>query len=289
MAAEGKVPVLESAKAGYAFMRGSLRAVAPAAALAAAVSALTEVAADTNRGPLMLVVMLGFFAVSLAFTAFTLRLALNQDATGFFGLKAGQDEANLAGATVVAGFFYFIVAIPCFVAFMLAVGMAATRAKVSLDSIQGDPEAAAAALASIFAGPDAPMIWVVLLAVLVLLLWLMSRLSLASVATVGERRVMVFSTWEWTRGNAWRLLAATMLVILPLMFAVTFISGFVSGLLGVTPTPEGMKGPFAARAFVQLLQGFGQFLFVTPAISGLMVHLYRGLRPPNWTPPPAKS
>jgi hypothetical protein len=285
MAAEGKVPVLESVKAGYAFMRGSLRTVAPAAALAGAVSALTEIAADTNPGPLMFLVMLVFLAVSIAYTAFTLRLALNNDASGFFGLKAAQDEANLLGATVVAGFFYFIVAIPCFVAVMLAIGMAASRAKISLEGMEGDPQAAAAALATIFTGPDAPMVWIVVIAALLLLLWLMSRLSLSSVATVGERRVMVFSTWEWTRGNAWRLLAATTLVILPLMFAVTFVSGFVSGVLGVTPTPEGMKGPFAARVFVQLLQGFGQFLFVTPAISGLMAHLYRGLRPPNWAPP----
>lgn len=288
MAAEGKVPVLESAKAGYSFMRSSLRTVAPAAALAAAVSALTEVASDANRGPLTFFVLLVFFAVSIAYTAFTLRLALNSDASGFFGLKASRDEANLLGATIVAAFFYFIVAIPCFVAFMLAIGMAAARAKVSLDSIEGDPEAAATELAKIFTGPDAPMIWIVLLGALVLLLWLMSRLSLVSVATIGERRVMVFSTWEWTRGNAWRVLAATMLVILPLMFAVTFVSGFVGGLLGVKPTPEGMTGPFASRAFVQLLQGFGQFLFVTPAISGLMAHLYRGLRPPNWAPPAPK-
>src|SRR5262249_37049153 len=105
MASDGKVPIIESAKAGWTFMQSSLGVVAPAAAIAAAISASSEAAADSANVPLMFVVLLAFIAINIAFSTFTLRLAVRQDASGFLGLQAGKDELNVAGAIAVVLFF----------------------------------------------------------------------------------------------------------------------------------------------------------------------------------------
>ncbi len=218
MAADGKVPVLESVQAGWAFMRKALPTVAPAGLLAAVVYTLLQVTATmgNDASPFELVLALASMAMSVAFSAFTFRLALRQDASGFYGLKFGKDEANLFGTFVIVGFFFLIVATPCILALAGAIGVAATRAKINFTETQNDPAASAAAFQTILTGPDAPVIFIVFFAAVALLLWLSARLVLISVATIAEERIMAFSTWEWTRGNAWRILAATFIVAAPL-------------------------------------------------------------------------
>lgn len=286
-APEGKVPILESVRAGYAFARASWRTYAPAAVLTAALFALTETFGTTHDRPnaLDLVFSMGSFAASLALSAFLFRLAQRQDASGFYGLKFGKDELNLLGAMIVVGFFFLIVLVVGVVVLSVALAVAAPAAGVDLETLGADPAAAQAGLVAIFTGPSGWLAWLVMGALLALFFWLAARLALSSAATVGEGKIMAFSTWDWTRGNAFRILATLFASAFPIGLVIGFVTGFIGAALGVGTSPEGMTGPIASRAVVQFLSALGQFLVLTPVLAGVTSHLYNGLRPPELAAP----
>lgn len=276
MAADGKVPILESARAGYAFMRGSLRTVGPAAVAAAAVSGLAQAIPPGSGAALVEITSL---AVSVMFSAFVLRLALRGDSAGFYGLRVGRDEANLAGAMIWVGFFFLILLLIGLFVFSIGIVGAARSAGVNLEALAGDPEAMSAAALKIIR--EAPLLWLLGLAGLAVLVWLSARLALVSAATIGEGRIMGFSTWSWTKDNALPIIGAMVLVSLPLSFALAFVIGLLSSLLQVQDLAAASP---LARGVVGFIAGLGQYLFVLPAANGLMAHLYKGLRPPTLQP-----
>jgi hypothetical protein len=278
----GKVPIVESAKAGYAFMRANLRALAPAAGIGAVIFAITEHFSIGDTGTALLL-QLALIAFQILFTASILRLALRPHASGFFGMQAGKDEANLLGAGVAIGFFLFIIAVVGALLFTFAFAAAAQQSGVDVEGLQGDPAAMQAAMATLLSSPQGLPVMAVLAVVLAALCYLGARLTLASPATIGERKIMAFSTWRWTEGNGLRIIATICLVVLPLGMGVGVIAGVLASAMGVG-APADIAAP--ARIPCLLLAGFGQYLLVTPALTGLIAHLYQGLRPVV-TPPPA--
>jgi hypothetical protein len=257
-------------------MRASLRTLAPAAVMfsaVAALSAITSPATSPGLGGAALLLTMASIAFGLGYTAFVYRLALRNDASGFFGLKVGKDESNLLGATVVVGFFFAIVFVLGVVIFSVAMVPAAAQANVDLSGITpGDEAAVVQAFGEIFRGPGGPYLMALGVALGAIVIWLGLRLFLVNVATVAEGRIMAFSTWSWTKGDALRILAAALIVILPIALPIGIGVGIIGAAVGTNA---------AGAAVLTFLQARAQNLFLVPALSGMSAFLYRGLRPPD--------
>lgn len=283
--ADGGVPILASARAGYAFMRDSLRTVAPAAVMFAVATALAGVVAPAPGAVsaagteiVSLIATLVSILFGLAYSAFNYRLALRNDASGFFGLKIGRDESNLLGAAIVVGFFFLIVVVFAIVIFSIALLPAAAQAKVDLRSVApGDEAAMLEAFGAIFKGPGGPYLIAIALGLCGFIIWLSLRLFLVNAATMAEGRIMAFSTWGWTKGDTLRILAAAMMVLFPIALVIGLALAVLGQVLGTSGFGD------AAGNFVQAL---AQNLFLVPAVTGLSVFLYRGLRPADLAKPP---
>ena len=91
--------------------------------------------------------------------------------------------------------------------------------------------------------------------------WVWVRIFTYPAATVAERRVQVFSTWRVTKGHAWRIFAAVVLLSLPAL---------ASDVLLIR-TPPNYAAPravlsAAVHAFVEV-----------PLLCGLSAWVYRRL------------
>jgi hypothetical protein len=182
----------------------------------------------------------------------------------------------------VVGFFFLIVFVLGVVIFSIALVPAAEQANVDLREITpGDEAALLQAFGEIFKGPGAPYLIVLGLAFVAFLFWLNLRLFLVNVATIAEGRIMAFSTWRWTKGDALRILAASLIVLFPIQAPIWLAVGVLASALGSS---------VAGVAILTFLQAVAQNLFLVPALSGLSAFLYRGLRPPDIDQPkPAKA
>ncbi len=280
----GKVPILQSATAGFAFMRAAVPTVWPAAALlAAAATALSAWAGDGGQAPGRVLLMLaGLAGLTTLYLAFLYRVALAPAPAapapggtgGFLGLRLSDDETRLLGVRIAIGFLFFILAAVALIVVSFAAAAALAASGFNPDSLRGDPEAARAALAALFAGPQAPLFWALTLGVLALWLWLSARLILAEPATIAEGRMRAFTTFAWTSGNGWRITAALLLVVAPLTLGILAAGQVLAGLGG------GMLALLSAFA-----TAFAQYLLVLPAQAGLGAFLHKGLRPPTAGPP----
>jgi hypothetical protein len=291
----GKVPIVESARAGFDFFRAHWRQTAPAAALAAVVATAAQVATSEPAGlglPAQLLVNLAAAVVGVLYSALLYRLALRGDASGWFGLKFGADELRLLGASAVIGFFFFIILVVGGLAVGFALVAAGRDAGVDWSTLESDPEAAAAALEKMFSG-GAGLAWLMVFAAAFFgLLWLSARLSLALPATIGERRVLTFETWAWTRANGLRIVAALLLLAAPMVFGLALATGVIEAVLGVvTGDPAAVRAPVAGRLWLYavslLVTDLAQYAIILPAVAGLQAHLYMGLRPPDRRAPNA--
>lgn len=279
----GKVPILDTVRAAYAFLRANWRVTAPAAGVGALIYTAGELVGSSDNLLLVVALNLAVVAFGLMFTSLGLRLALRQDSSGVMGLQLGRDESNLLGASLVVGFFMFIFVIVGFFVFSMAVAVVAQQQGLSVSDFQGDPTAAAETFQRLFSGSGGPVLIGLAAIFVAAMLFLSARLSLVSAATIGERKLMAFSTWKWTEGNALRILAAAFLLILPVALATGVLAGFLAAALGVSG-PNFSQGPAPARALVLLLSGVVQYAVLSPAVFAMLAHLYRGLRPAE--PPP---
>lgn len=278
----GKVPIVESAKAGFDFMRANLAAVGPAAALGAVLLAVFSLWDAGAASPIVAVVLIAF---GIAFRAFVFRLALRQDASGTLGLKMGREELNLFAASIVIGFFMFIVAVMGFVLFAFVLSMAAAQAGLTQEQLQGDQAEVQAAVLALLQSPHATPALIVPVLVAFGMAYLGARLALAGPATIGEGKLMAFSTWRWTEGNGFRILAACFLVVAPLAFALLFVVNIIAGLVAAATGVTAATGPSVLiLGVVTLLFGLGIYGVITPALAGVTAHLYKGLRPAELPP-----
>jgi hypothetical protein len=278
----GKVPILESAKVGFDFMRANLPAIGPAAALGALLLVTFSLWNATPAGSLLLVLLIAF---GVAFRAFTFRLALGQQSGGPLGLKLGREEFNLFAASMVIGFFMVIVAVMGFVLFAFVLSIAAAQAGVTQDQLQGDEAEMRAAVLAILQSPQATPALAVPVLVALGMAYLSARLALAGPATIGERKLMAFSTWRWTEGNGLRILAACFLVIAPLGFALLFVVNIIAGLVAAATGVTAATGPSVlVLGVVAFVFGLGVYGVILPALSGVTAHLYKGLRPVELPP-----
>lgn len=288
---DGKVPIDESVRAAYQFMTSSVGVLFPAAALVAVFAAAGQVLtspASPNSGLGAIV-----FAVALigniAFVAFVLRLALREDASGFFGLRLGADELRVGAVTAI---LYAIIALMLVVFVIVGSFLAATLAMQSgVTPDQVKTEAGAQEyLKSLLTGPAAPIFLLLIIAFFAGAAWLSIRFGVALPATIGERRIMMLSTFAWTKGNAFRILAANIIVAVPPFLATAIVASLISAVLGaVTGAASAASLSLPALFVVQFVTQLGVLVAVTPAQLGLFAYLYKGLRPPDLNGPASAS
>jgi hypothetical protein len=291
-AGDGKVPIGESVRAAFAFMTSSIAVLFPAAALVAVFSAAGQTlmsgagqsagqGAGQGAGALL-------FAISLigniAYAAFVLRLAIREDASGFFGLKLSADEARLIGVNVTLALFGIVIILVFSIVAVFLLSALIVQSGVDPAALEGDQEKAADLVRTLMGGPAGPIFIALAAALVALLLWLSVRLSLAMPATIGERRFMLLSTFAWTKGNSLRILAADVIVVLPLMMAAWIgasLAGLLANALAAGGAGAAALSPLGLAVF-QFVFDLGVLTFVTPAQLALFAYLYKGLRPPSF-------
>lgn len=280
----GKVPIVESAKAGFEFMRANLRTVAPAAALGAVLYAGAELVGGS--GPNSLLLQIVGLAFTIVYAGFLQRLALRGDKSGVLGLKLGQDELHLLSAAAVIFFFMFIIAVMGGVVLGVVLTSAFEQAGLTPEDLRGDPQAVQAQLVALLSGPHGGPVIGALVVFALGVFYLLMRLSLSAPATIGEGKIMAFSTWRWTDGNVLRIAAAFLLLMAPLFFGLSLVIGIIGGVIGGAAGAQGTlaAAPAAVRAPLLLIAAFAQLIVITPAMNGLFAHLYRGLRPADLPP-----
>jgi hypothetical protein len=270
---DGKVPIDQTVRAGFAFMASSLPVTFPAGVFVAVFAAAAQVLAGpafAAPGPLALGFVLLVTLASISYTAFLYRLALREDATGFFGLKLGADEGRLIG--VVAGLTFVLAVMVLVGVFILAlaIAVALTQSGVSPAQLQGDEAATQKALMQILQSPSGGVFWALLAGMLAIVLWVSVRLSLASAATIGEGRMVLFSTFAWTRGNVLNMFIALLPALAP--------------QAGIALLADQISGAGIASVALRFVLAAIQMTLLIPAQAGMYAFLYKGLRPPDFAP-----
>lgn len=275
--AAGKVPVLKCFESAWRFLFENWRLLAPAAIVPAIANgvafAINPASTGTpnlmsDLGGVMIVTVAGVF-----FTAAVLRKAVREEFIPPWGLAAGQDEMRLLG---VLGCFLAVFVPPVLLVAVVFQVFLLSRIAASpeeLAELMADSEAFSEAVLQQLGAGGLLMLDVVLVALIIIGVIVMVRLSMVNAATIGERRVVFFQTWSWSRGNVLRMLGALLLTTLPAMLLDLIVAGVVLGIAGAGPAPV----QFVAGG----VTGFVQTLLSIPSIA-LGAILFKGLRPPDF-------
>jgi hypothetical protein len=267
---DGKAPVFEIIREGVLFARSNFTAIAPAAVAVTMINAVAGAVASIEAAPdaLAAFVLSFSFLAHLSFTAFVLRLAVHQDRSGLLGLKLGAEEGRVLLVSVATAAVGALIGVIGLIVVSSAVGIAAQQSGVDLEAIRGDEAAVQAAVMQQFTGPNAPVLWLVVAAFGLAVAWFAARLAVAPAATIGERRMLIFSTFPWTRGNAFRIIAA----LAPFQI--------LAGLLLLASMSVKGAPPMVFAA--DFLLTFVQLAAISPAMLGATAYLYKGFRPPDF-------
>jgi hypothetical protein len=184
------------------------------------------------------------------------RLGLQRSGTGPGGLQAGRIEFRLVAVTLLSVLFMMILAT---LALFLLIAFAYAAASAGRGFVSSD----IATWARAVDGRGRVVVTVVAGVCVLALAWASARISMAAPATITRGRVQVLASWPLTRGQAWRILAANLvLVAVPALL--------IGGIFGSAASP-GLVARSAAALIVT-----GLWL---PLAIGLMTYFYRRLEP----------
>lgn len=260
-----KVPVLQCTNQAYQFLAENWLRFLPASFVVGAVSTS---GALLSTGP---VAQFGFSIVSilvgLAFAAAVVRKQLSNEYRPPIGMTLGADEFRLFAVTIAV----VLMLVPAgFLLFSIGTAVLVSRLDVSeteLERLSTDPEALRSAILGVIGPGD---FWLALL-LAVPMLWLAARFFLVNPGTIGEARIIVLESWQWTRGNVGRIMVAMIIVAAPLV-------GF-NVLLFLAPLATATTS-LPVSIVIMTVVGAASALLRIPLIS-LSTILYRGLRPPD--------
>ena len=257
-----KLSVVEGVRAALTFARANIGRVAGVLVLVMVLNVAGAIAASpfARAATLLATLLAGVMA-----NAALLRLAFADlfpgDAEfriGPQGFQFGGPEARLLGALMLLVLFGLIALLfMILVAALLTIGIVFSHGAASVT-----PEAASRS-------PQVQLMLSGLILVFVAIaMWVWVRIFTYPAATIAGRRVQVFSTWRITKGSAWRIFAAVVLLSLPAL---------VSDVL-LLATPVAYSAPLAVlsaavHAFVEV-----------PLLCGLASVVYRRLYTPDPLP-----
>jgi hypothetical protein len=270
---DGKVPINQTVRAGFAFMSSSLPVTFPAGIFVAVFAAAAQEMSGPGvaaSGALAFAFVVATYAATIAYTAFLYRLALREDASGFFGMKLGVDEGRLVAVWFSISFLIALMVIVAELVLTLPVSVALTQSGVTAAQLQGDPEVVRKLIWRVVQTPSGGPFWALLILLGAIGLWVLLRLSLAQAATIGEARIMVFSTFGWTKGNVLNMFLA----LAPAIAPQAMIAMLAGGIAGADVVSVALRFVLAAIQITVLI----------PAQAGMCAFLYKGLRPPDFVP-----
>ena len=274
--AAGKVPVLKCFETAWRFLFENWRLLAPAAAVPAVANGLALAISPATGAANLMSELTGTLIVTIAsvfFSAAVLRKVVRDEFIAPWGLAAGPDEIRLLG---VLGCFLAIFVPPVIligVVFQIFLLSRIAASPEELAELMADSEAFSAAVAQQLGAGGLLMLDVILVVLIVIAIVTVVRLLMVNAATIGERRVVFFQTWSWSKGNVLRMLGALLITTLPAMLLDLIVAAAVLGIAGAGPAP--------VQAVAGAVVGFVQSLLSIPAIA-LGGILYKGLRPPDF-------
>ena len=272
----GKVPVVECAVVAWRFFLENWQRFLPAAVIVALVSGIAPALLVSGQAtPLgQLLVAAISTIVGIFFVAAVLRQAVRGEFQGPAGLGFGPDETRLFG---ILGATALLVVPPILlfsvVVFVVLLGRMGSADQ--LDALAADPEAFNRALNEALATPAGMVVQLIGLVLIGVLLVVSARLIMINAATIGERRIVFFQTWSWSKGNVLRIIAAMILTALPVALFNLIVNSILSGAVG----RQGGAAAIMLEVVIALIGALG----LIPQIA-LGAHLYKGLRPPGFTP-----
>jgi hypothetical protein len=279
--AAGKIPVLKCFEAAWRFFFASWRLFLPAAVVPAVangvsllLSPVSVEGATTNLLGDFIGVMLAGIA-SVFFMAAVLRKYLRDEFIPPFGLAFGEDETRLF---VALGFFLALFLPPIVIGWTLFQVLVLSRiapTPEALAELMADPEKLSEAVIGAIGPGGVLALDILLVAAIVIGVIAAVKLSMVNAATIGERRVVFFQTWGWSKGNVLRMIAAMLLTSLPALLANLIVAELVASIAA------GAGGAVPAVMLAGTLLGFVGSMLGIPAIA-LGATLYKGLRPPDF-------
>jgi hypothetical protein len=270
----GKVPILKCFEDSWRFFFANWRLLLPAAALPAVASGLAPLlgSASASVFGLLLASVAGLLA-NVFFTAAVLRKAVRDDFIAPLGIAFGEDETRLLAVFLCFVLLFTPFAILFGLVFtVMALGRAGLT-EAEIEAMAADPEAAERLFSEFLATPLGASLAIVCFVVFA---YVGVRLAMVNAAAVGERRIVFFQTWSWSRGNVLRMLAAIVLTTLPVMVVNVFLTELALSLAGPT-------APLPVLALASALVALVGSLLSIPTIS-LGATFYKGLRPPGFVP-----
>jgi len=170
---------------------------------------------------------------------------------GPLGLQWGKPEMRLLGADLLLVFLFFIALLFWAIILIVTLGASMFVNGTTAAPLSPTPQQASQML-------------LVFVPLILPTLFVYVRICLYGAATVAERKISVFSTWRLTRGNAWPILGALLLIAIPIA---------VLNLLSALPGE-----PKAATIVLELLTCILDAFLIRPMYCGLYAHIYSQLR-----------
>jgi hypothetical protein len=284
----GKLPIIACVREAWLFLRDHWRIFIPGAIVAALVSQVgfalmgTSSSGDPGAGLTnvfgYMAAMLPALLASVMFTATVLRKCIRNVFLGPAGLGFGADELRLLA--IVAAFACMLIPLGTLVVVIVTATVFSRLAESEgeLAALMQDQEAMSEALASALGPAGSIAFSLLMLLLFVAAIYFFTRLFMVNAATLGERRVVMFQTWSWSRGNILNMAAAVLLTWLPAYLIDSLVLEFGFAIIRPLATEPNagivMVGFNAVVTFVALMVGI-------PSIV-LGAIFYRGLRPADF-------
>jgi hypothetical protein len=191
------------------------------------------------------------------------------------------DGARVFAAMAVIGFFLTIIFIMLtFVAMSILIAPFEAEVKAA-----GEDQAALMEIMNrAVEGQPGTLAWTIVAGAVIVFL-LTSRFYLAAPACVDQKRIVVFESWKWTRGNLLRIIGARLMLFIPALILVGALQSLVALAIGApggdpgalagyaAATPAGFAAFYAAASFLQIA-------IYSALEAGLSANLYKSLKPP---------
>lgn len=289
--AAGKLPIIACARDAWLFLRDNWRMFVPAAAVVALIAQIgfalalmggggggAESQSSLGGSISSLAVSLPALLASLMFAAAVLRKVVRNEFTGPLGLGFGADELRLLA--IVAAFACMIIPLGTLV-FIIVTTTVLSRLATTPDELAellNDPEALNAALTQALGPGGTAAFLALVMLVFAAVIYLFTRLFVVNAATIGERRVVMFQTWSWSRGNVLRMFGAIMLTWLPAYVIDSLVVEVGVAILRPLTT-EGNAG-LVLIAFNAVATFVAAMVGIPSIVLGAI--FYKGLRPADF-------
>jgi hypothetical protein len=273
----GKVPVVACTVASWKFLIENWRQFIPAAAIIGLVSGIAPAVLSAGGGITVggtyLLVLIGNLA-GVFLTAAILRKAVRNEYLAPTGLAFGQDEARLLGvfgSTVLLMVPIALLALIVYT-FVLIGNMHLTPEE--MEAMAQDPAAMQKAMEDTLKTPAGVTLQLLAVVGLIILFVIIVRLSMINAATIGEKKIVFFQTWSWSKGNVLRITGAILMTALPAQLVALLAANILGGIASAAP------GAITTAIAGILASTIGAFASIPPTVLG--AELYRGLRPPGF-------